>query len=132
MNNDTNDLKYQSQSASTSASTSAFTIAGIGVQQPIVTAAATTEGQPIVTPAATTEGNDIGNLTREVENNTKNATNNDTGNMSMQQVRAKEQCCEFSVSFCVNWFYTLSKEDIQGDNSACSKPTVDIDLKVAF
>ena len=62
--------------STSSAPTSGFTIAGIGVQQPIVTTSTTTTVEG---------GNDIGNLTREVENNAENNTANN-GNLTMEQV----------------------------------------------
>ena len=87
----------QSQSVSTASSdatSSPFTIAGIG--QPVLTT--------LYPPTTTTEGNDIGNLTKEVDNNvenrivspTDNTTGNSTamddttgGNMTTEQVSSK-------------------------------------------
>ena len=64
--------------ASTTATTSGFTIAGIG--QPILTTTAAS--------TTTIQGNDIGNLTQEVENNVENSTvdNTPAGNNTTEMV----------------------------------------------
>ena len=68
--------------ASTTATTSGFTIAGIGQPILITTTAAST---------TTTQGNDIGNLTQEVENNVENSTADNTpaGNHTTEMVPSK-------------------------------------------
>ena len=91
--------------ASTDATTSEFTIAGIG--QPILTTTAAS--------TTTTEGNHIGNLTKEVENNVENSTavNNSTavGNGTTELVSSKfylRGCVHMTSAKCLNLFIPLS------------------------